>query len=119
MGVGTGIVGAYVLAGELAAARGDHRPALTAYENRMRGYAARWQRSANPGQFLAPTTATRLCRHDGTTPNSTRCHHRHVHRLALDVQRSLDALHDEPDAYFDWIRRVPSCQPWVDSKSAW
>ena len=32
MGVGTGIVAAYVLAGELAAARGDHRTALTAYE---------------------------------------------------------------------------------------
>jgi 2-polyprenyl-6-methoxyphenol hydroxylase-like FAD-dependent oxidoreductase len=60
MGVGTGIVGAYVLAGELAAARGDHRAALAAYEDRMRGYASRWQRSANPGQFLAPPTATRL-----------------------------------------------------------
>ena len=60
MGVGTGIVGAYVLAGELAAAGGDHRSALAAYENRMRGYAARWQRSASPGQFLAPPTATRL-----------------------------------------------------------
>ena len=42
MGVGTGIVGAYVLAGELAAARGDHRAGFVAYENRMRPYAARW-----------------------------------------------------------------------------
>jgi 2-polyprenyl-6-methoxyphenol hydroxylase-like FAD-dependent oxidoreductase len=60
MGVGTGIVGGYVLAGELAAARGDHRAGLAGYESRMRGYASKWQRGANPGQFLAPPTATRL-----------------------------------------------------------
>ena len=60
MGVGTGVVGAYVLAGELAAARGDHRIAFPAYEQRMRDYAGKWQRGANPGQFLAPPTATRL-----------------------------------------------------------
>ncbi|HVV23384.1 MAG TPA: FAD-dependent monooxygenase [Pseudonocardiaceae bacterium] len=60
MGVGTGVVGAYVLAGELAAAGGDHRAGFAAYENRMRGYAAKWQKSANPGQFLAPSTALRL-----------------------------------------------------------
>lgn len=56
MGVGTGIVGAYVLAGEVASAGGDHATALAAYERRMRPYAARWQRSANPGKFLAPGT---------------------------------------------------------------
>ncbi|MCF3961812.1 hypothetical protein [Streptomyces fuscigenes] len=60
MGVGTGLVGAYVLAGELAAAGGDHRVALPAYEARMRRCAGRWQKGANPGQFLAPSTATRL-----------------------------------------------------------
>jgi 2-polyprenyl-6-methoxyphenol hydroxylase-like FAD-dependent oxidoreductase len=60
MGVGTGIVGAYVLAGELAAAGGDHRAGFAAYEERMRSYAARWQRSANPGKFLAPATALGL-----------------------------------------------------------
>jgi 2-polyprenyl-6-methoxyphenol hydroxylase-like FAD-dependent oxidoreductase len=60
MGVGTGIVGAYVLAGELAAAGGDHQAGFMAYENRMRGYAAKWQKGANPGQFLAPSTAIRL-----------------------------------------------------------
>lgn len=60
MGVGTGIVGAHVLAGELAVARGDHGTALGAYESRMRGYAAKWQRGANPSQFLAPSTAARL-----------------------------------------------------------
>jgi 2-polyprenyl-6-methoxyphenol hydroxylase-like FAD-dependent oxidoreductase len=60
MGVGTGVVGAYVLAGELARSGGDHPAGLAAYERRMRSYAGRWQRGANPGQFLAPTTATRL-----------------------------------------------------------
>ncbi len=54
MGVGTGLVGAYVLASELAVAGGDPRVALPAYERRMRGYASRWQRGANPGRFLAP-----------------------------------------------------------------
>jgi 2-polyprenyl-6-methoxyphenol hydroxylase-like FAD-dependent oxidoreductase len=56
MGVGTGVVGAYVLAGELATANGDHRIAYPAYERRMRRYADRWQRGAHPGKFLAPGT---------------------------------------------------------------
>jgi 2-polyprenyl-6-methoxyphenol hydroxylase-like FAD-dependent oxidoreductase len=60
MGVGTAVVGAYMLAGELAAANGDHTSALAGYERRMRGYAGKWQRGAHPGQFLAPSTATRL-----------------------------------------------------------
>jgi 2-polyprenyl-6-methoxyphenol hydroxylase-like FAD-dependent oxidoreductase len=60
MGVGTSIVGAYLLAGELAAANGDHRAAFGRYETLMRGYAADWQQNANPGQFLAPRTALQL-----------------------------------------------------------
>jgi 2-polyprenyl-6-methoxyphenol hydroxylase-like FAD-dependent oxidoreductase len=56
MGVGTGVVGAYVLAGELAAAGGDAKRAFAAYEQRIRGYAAAWQKGANPGSFLAPAT---------------------------------------------------------------
>ncbi|RQW87491.1 FAD-dependent oxidoreductase, partial [Micromonospora globispora] len=36
---------------------GDHRVALPAYERRMRAYASRWQRGANPGHFLAPASA--------------------------------------------------------------
>ncbi|GAA1648695.1 FAD-dependent monooxygenase [Actinoplanes couchii] len=55
MGVGTGLVGAHVLAGELAST-GDHRAAFAAYETRMRAYAGRWQKGANPGRFLAPAT---------------------------------------------------------------
>ena len=60
MGVGTGIVGAYVLAGELAAARGDHRPASPPMRTGCAATPPGWQRSANPGQFLAPPTASRL-----------------------------------------------------------
>ena len=91
MGVGTGIVGGYVLAGELAAARGDHRTALTAYENRMRGYAARWQRSANPGQFLAPPTAARL------RMRNTMFKTRLIQRLLVSSTKSLATDVDLPD----------------------
>ena len=91
MGVGTGIVGAYVQAGELAAARGDHRTALTAYENRMRGYAARWQRSTNPGQFLAPPTATRL------RMRNTMFKTRLIQRLLVSSTKSLATDVDLPD----------------------
>ncbi|MDI6098947.1 FAD-dependent monooxygenase [Actinoplanes sp. NEAU-A12] len=56
MGVGTGLVGAHVLAGELALARTDPRRGLAAYEQRMRRYAGRWQKGTNAGRFLAPAT---------------------------------------------------------------
>jgi 2-polyprenyl-6-methoxyphenol hydroxylase-like FAD-dependent oxidoreductase len=39
MGTGLGVVGSYVLAGELAAANGDHRVAFPAYEQQMLPYA--------------------------------------------------------------------------------
>ncbi|MFF4487541.1 FAD-dependent monooxygenase [Streptomyces sp. NPDC001544] len=39
MGSGLALVGAYVLAGELAAAHGDHTVAFAQYEDRMRAYA--------------------------------------------------------------------------------
>jgi 2-polyprenyl-6-methoxyphenol hydroxylase-like FAD-dependent oxidoreductase len=64
MGVGTGIVGAYVLAGELAAAEGDHQTAFAQYEQRMRAYAGRWQKAANPGKFLAPGSRAGLWTRD-------------------------------------------------------
>src|SRR4029079_15253632 len=60
MGVGTGLVGAHVLAGELANAAADHRAAFTPYQQRMRAYAGRWQKGANPGKFLAPATTAGL-----------------------------------------------------------
>jgi 2-polyprenyl-6-methoxyphenol hydroxylase-like FAD-dependent oxidoreductase len=91
MGVGTGLVGAYVLAGELAAAGGDYRTALAAYQNRLRGYASRWQRGANPGQFLAPSTATRLWIRNKMFAS------RAVQRLMVATSRSLATDLDLPD----------------------
>ncbi|THC49701.1 FAD-dependent monooxygenase [Streptomyces sp. A1499] len=61
IGTGTALVCAYVLAGELAAARGDHRAAFAAYEAEVRDYARGCQRtSGNAGPFLAPPTERRI-----------------------------------------------------------
>ncbi|MFD0203102.1 MULTISPECIES: hypothetical protein [Saccharothrix] len=57
MGTGTAVVGAYVLAGELAA-DGDHEAAFRRYEDRMRDYARRCQKGGDrTGKFLAPGSA--------------------------------------------------------------
>ncbi|RNG30545.1 FAD-dependent monooxygenase [Streptomyces botrytidirepellens] len=57
MGTGTAVVAAYVLAGELARAQGDHRMAFTRYESRLRKYARGCQAGGNrTGKFLAPGT---------------------------------------------------------------
>lgn len=56
-GNGTAIVAAYVLAGELAAAGGDHRIAFPAYERRIRTFAKGTQQGGDTtGRFLAPRT---------------------------------------------------------------
>jgi 2-polyprenyl-6-methoxyphenol hydroxylase-like FAD-dependent oxidoreductase len=57
-GVGTGlaVVGAYVLAGELAAAGGNHTAAYARYNQIMRRY-AKIAGQSNAGRFLAPRTA--------------------------------------------------------------
>ena len=61
MGTGTAVVAAYVLAGELALARGDHRAAFAWYEKRLRGYAQGCQKGGDrTGPFLAPRTAAGL-----------------------------------------------------------
>jgi 2-polyprenyl-6-methoxyphenol hydroxylase-like FAD-dependent oxidoreductase len=54
-GSGLSVVGAYVLAGELLAADGDHRVAHAAYDRIMSGY-AKVARRGNAGRFLAPRT---------------------------------------------------------------
>jgi 2-polyprenyl-6-methoxyphenol hydroxylase-like FAD-dependent oxidoreductase len=64
MGVGTSVVGARALAGELALARQDHRKGFTGYENVLRGYTDKWQRGSNPGEFMAPSTKLRLWSRD-------------------------------------------------------
>lgn len=55
MGSGLAVVGAYVLAGELAATGGDHRVAYAHYEQIMRPYVHRAQRSgATISRFMVP-----------------------------------------------------------------
>jgi 2-polyprenyl-6-methoxyphenol hydroxylase-like FAD-dependent oxidoreductase len=57
MGSGLAVVGAYVLAGELATANGDHRVALPKYAELMTDYVRACQKlAANSGPFLAPST---------------------------------------------------------------
>ncbi|MFD6068357.1 MULTISPECIES: FAD-dependent monooxygenase [Amycolatopsis] len=58
-GTGLAIVAAYVIAGELAAANGDHEPAFRRYDEKFRGY-AKVARNANAGPFLAPPTNLRI-----------------------------------------------------------
>jgi 2-polyprenyl-6-methoxyphenol hydroxylase-like FAD-dependent oxidoreductase len=56
-GTGTAVVAAYILAGELAAADGDHHAAFARYERAMRDYVAGGQKQASGGRdFLAPAT---------------------------------------------------------------
>ncbi|RDI59071.1 FAD-dependent monooxygenase [Nocardia pseudobrasiliensis] len=54
-GTGMAVVGAYVLAGELAAANGDHTVAYERYDEIMRRY-AKIAGNTNAGRFLAPKT---------------------------------------------------------------
>lgn len=58
--VGPGVVGAYVLAGELAANGGSHVTAFAAYEAIMRRYAGAGPTSMHAGTFMAPRTAPGL-----------------------------------------------------------
>ncbi|WP_067703331.1 FAD-dependent monooxygenase [Nocardia jejuensis] len=55
-GTGLAVVGAYVLAGELALADGDHTVAFARYEQIMKRY-IRKADDASPGRFLAPRTS--------------------------------------------------------------
>lgn len=55
-GTGMALVGAYVLAGELAVADGEHNVAFEQYDTIMRGY-SKIAGTSSPGRFLAPKTA--------------------------------------------------------------
>jgi 2-polyprenyl-6-methoxyphenol hydroxylase-like FAD-dependent oxidoreductase len=55
-GTGLAVVGAYVLAGELAVADGDHVAAYARYDEIMRRY-AKIAGNSNAGRFMAPKTA--------------------------------------------------------------
>ncbi|WP_328999841.1 FAD-dependent monooxygenase [Kribbella sp. NBC_00709] len=56
LGTGTAVVGAYVLAGELARAGGDFRAAFGRYEARLRKSVTTTQDGSRAGSFLAPAT---------------------------------------------------------------
>jgi 2-polyprenyl-6-methoxyphenol hydroxylase-like FAD-dependent oxidoreductase len=56
LGTGTAVVGAYVLAGELAQARGDYRAAFDRYEARLRKSVSTTQDGSRAGSFMAPAT---------------------------------------------------------------
>ena len=51
-GTGTAVIAAYVLAGELAAARGDYRVAFARYQRLLRRYVAGGQKQARGGRGL-------------------------------------------------------------------
>jgi 2-polyprenyl-6-methoxyphenol hydroxylase-like FAD-dependent oxidoreductase len=60
-GTGSAVVAAYVLAGELAAAGGDHRAAFGRYEQLLRPYVTKGQKQARGSRdFLAPATAKKI-----------------------------------------------------------
>ncbi|MEC3952072.1 FAD-dependent monooxygenase [Nocardia sp. CDC153] len=58
-GTGSAIVGAYVMAGELAVAEGDYTVAFARYEEIMKRLLRKTD-DANPGRFMAPRTARGL-----------------------------------------------------------
>ncbi|WP_225725175.1 MULTISPECIES: FAD-dependent monooxygenase [unclassified Nocardia] len=55
-GTGLAVVGAYIMAGELAVSGGDHVAAFARYDKLMRGYTKMAEQS-NAGRFFAPKTA--------------------------------------------------------------
>ncbi|GAA5095125.1 FAD-dependent monooxygenase [Microbacterium yannicii] len=67
-GTGLALVGAYVLAGELVRARGDHETALAAYDRRMRT-PTKIARTGNAGPFLAPASTWRIGMRDWSFRN--------------------------------------------------
>jgi 2-polyprenyl-6-methoxyphenol hydroxylase-like FAD-dependent oxidoreductase len=78
MGTGLAVVAAYVLAGELAAARGDHQVAFQRYEDTLRSYVDGCQRLASRAAgFMLPKT-------------------RFAAALSLRMQRYLPFLADMP-----------------------
>jgi 2-polyprenyl-6-methoxyphenol hydroxylase-like FAD-dependent oxidoreductase len=61
MGTGMAVVGAYILAGELAEAGGDHQIAFERYESQMRAFVNKCQGLADGGtEWFVPRTRSRL-----------------------------------------------------------
>lgn len=56
MGTSMAVVGAYILAGELKAAQGEHTIAFARYEAQMRDFVAASQKLADGAEWFVPTT---------------------------------------------------------------
>jgi 2-polyprenyl-6-methoxyphenol hydroxylase-like FAD-dependent oxidoreductase len=56
MGTGLAVVGAYVLAGELATAGGDHAAAFARYESAQRSYVEHCQKLADSNTMTVPSS---------------------------------------------------------------
>lgn len=98
-GTGLAVVGAYVLAGELLAAGGDHRVAFRRYEEVFRDY-AKIAKQGNAGPFLAPPTRMRMRLRNWTFKSGLllRMMLKMTDRFATDIDlKDYPALHDGSD----------------------
>ena len=97
MGNGTAVVGAYVLAGELAAAGGDHHLAFTSYQRLLRDFVRRCQDTGNgTGRFLVPRRAATIWL------RNTWLNQRPVKNMMLKVAKDRTEAIDLPD-YSRWL----------------
>lgn len=60
MGTSMAVIGAYVLAGELKTANGDHVAAFNNYEDQMRPFVAECQKLAEGAEWFVPQTRFKL-----------------------------------------------------------
>lgn len=85
------LVGAYVLAGELAAADGDHRRAFPAYEEAMRDFARRNQAIATNGMpFLVPRDRLQILLRDAAVRVGP--HLPALNRLSDGIRKAANAI---------------------------
>jgi 2-polyprenyl-6-methoxyphenol hydroxylase-like FAD-dependent oxidoreductase len=91
LGTGTAVVGAYVLAGELAAAGGDLRGAFERYQARLRKAVSTTQDGSRSGQFLAP--AGRF----GITARNRMLDNRFLLNRMLKMAQKMSNLIELPD----------------------
>ena len=93
-GTGLALIGAYVLAGELVAARGDHVVAFDAYDRAMLK-PTKIARAGNAGPFLAPPTQRRIRLRDWSFANrpTTRAMAWMAEKFATDPTIPVYRLH--------------------------
>lgn len=85
------LVGAYVLAGELAAAEGDHRRAFPAYEEAVRGFVRRNQAIATNGMpFLVPRDRVQILLRDAAVRLGPRLPA--LNRLSGGIRKAANAI---------------------------